>query len=102
MRSIHLVTLLAASALLLAAGMAAAPAQETLPAGPGMGETLKLCGGCHSIGTFRNLRRTPAMWEVTITNMVGFGMTISETEFDTVLTYLNTYMGTEPPAVPGR
>jgi mono/diheme cytochrome c family protein len=97
MRSIHLTSLLAASTLLLALGIASAPAQETLPPGEGMEETLKLCGGCHSVASFRNVHRSAAMWEVTITNMIGFGMTISDAEFDRVLTYLDTYMGLGPP-----
>lgn len=93
--------LLAVSALLLAAIAAPVSAQETLPEGPGMPETVKACRGCHSVDIFRNIRRSDVIWEVTINNMIGFGMTISDAEFDTVLTYLTTYLGpTPPPAQP--
>jgi hypothetical protein len=83
--------------LVLGAGISPALAQDTLPEGPGMPETVKACGGCHGVGIFRNIRRTDVMWEVTITNMIGFGMTIGDDEFDTVLAYLATYMGLSPP-----
>ena len=90
---------LAVSALMLVAGLGtglgAAWAQDTLPEGPGMQETVQACGSCHSVGTFRNIRRSSVMWEVTINNMIGFGMT--GFDYDTVWTYLTTYMGTSPP-----
>jgi hypothetical protein len=92
--------LLLAVSVVALAGICAAAAQDTLPPGEGMEETVKVCGGCHGVGSFRNIRRSAAMWEVTINNMIGFGMTINGTEFDTVLTYLDTYMGLAPPPPP--
>jgi mono/diheme cytochrome c family protein len=88
--------MLAASALLLALGIASAPAQEALPPGPGMEETVRLCSTCHGVDIFRNIRRSEAMWEVTIDNMISAGMTISDAEYDTVLAYLTGAMGDAP------
>ena len=88
----------------LVGGIAAAVAQDTLPEGPGMQETLKACGNCHSVGTFRNIRRTSTGWETTMVNMTGWGMNLGGDQFDTVLEYLTTYLGTSPPpaAPPAR
>jgi hypothetical protein len=97
----HLTKALAVSALVVAVVISAAKAQETLPPGPGMEETAKACGNCHSIGMFRNLHRSAAAWEITINNMIGYGM--GGFDYDTVLDYLTTYMGTNPPpAAPPR
>ena len=89
-------TWLATSALSLALGIAAAPAQETLPPGRGMEETVRLCSTCHGVDIFRDIRRSEAMWEVTIDNMISAGMTISDAEYDTVLAYLTGAMGVAP------
>ena len=87
--------LLAVSGLALA-GICAAWAQETLPPGPGMQETVRLCSTCHGIDIFRDTRRSEAMWDVTINNMISAGMTISDAEYDTVLAYLSQSMGVTP------
>ena len=87
--------LLAISALTLG-GICAAGAQEMLPPGPGMQETVRLCSTCHGIDIFRDIRRSEAMWDVTINNMISAGMTISDAEYDTVLAYLSQSMGVTP------
>jgi hypothetical protein len=86
----------AAPALLLALGIVSAPAQEMLPPGPGMAETVRLCSTCHGVDIFRDIRRSEAMWEVTIDNMISAGMTISDAEYDIVLAYLTGTMGIAP------
>ena len=87
----------------LIAGTRGTMAQETLPPGPGMEQTMKACGNCHSVGTFAYLHRNGVTWETTINNMVGWGMTISDDEYNTILEYLTTYLGlTPPPATPAR
>lgn len=89
---------LSVAALALTAGLLSpAAAQDGLPPGPGREATVKACGGCHDIGTFSGVRRDQDAWETTITNMINFGAMISDEEFDTVLTYLSTYLGLKPP-----
>jgi hypothetical protein len=87
-------TLLALSILLLAAVPALA---QDLPRGPGMEETVAACNSCHSVATFANVRRTGPYWELTLNNMIGWGAQLGGDQFDTVLDYLTTYMGTTPP-----
>jgi mono/diheme cytochrome c family protein len=91
----HSKKFLALSVLLLAT--TSALAQDTLPPGPGMEETVQACTACHSVGTFSNLRRPGPVWEVTLLNMIGWGAQLGGDQFDTVLEYLTTYMGTRPP-----
>lgn len=73
-----------------------AAAQDGLPPGPGRDETAKACGGCHGVETFLSIRRTQEQWETTVENMINFGMTINDADYDTVLTYLTTYFGPAP------
>jgi len=98
MRLVPAFLFLAAQVLVLAGGVSVA--QDSLPPGPGHDETVKACGGCHDIGTFSSIRRSQGEWETTITNMINFGATISDDDFDTVLAYLTTYLGTGPPPAP--
>ncbi|MBV9550008.1 MAG: cytochrome c [Alphaproteobacteria bacterium] len=83
--------------LAFAALMPPAVAQNALPLGPGRDETIKACSGCHGTDTFQGIRRSEGQWETTIQNMVNFGMTISDADYDTVLAYLSTYLGRTPP-----
>ncbi len=81
-----------------------AGAQEQLPSAPGREETRKACGGCHGVETFLGLRRSQDEWETTMANMINFGMTISDADYDTVVAYLVTWFGPgprpRPPAAP--
>jgi hypothetical protein len=81
------------SSLALAVFPAAA---QNLPLGPGRDETMKACGGCHGVDVFLGIRRNQGEWETTIQNMINFGMTISDADYDMVVTYLTTYFGLTP------
>jgi mono/diheme cytochrome c family protein len=72
-------------------------AQETLPPGAGVETTTRVCAPCHGVGAFRYVRRSGEAWDTTINNMIGWGMTISDADYDTVLNYLSTYMNFAPP-----
>jgi competence protein ComEA len=88
---------------LLAAGARLLPARaegELLPEGPGRDTTQKVCGECHGVEVFTGIRRSRATWETTIENMIGFGATISDGDFETVATYLTTYLGPAPRPAP--
>lgn len=91
---------------LVFAAVALAPvlAQDGLPPGPGMAETMKGCGGCHGISQILAEKRSAEEWSTTVLTMVNFGAPVSEDEFPKVVTYLATYFGTSPPpaAVPAE
>jgi mono/diheme cytochrome c family protein len=84
------------TALCLAATLPAL-AQNSLPPGPGRDETLKACGGCHGVDIFLGIRRNEGEWETTMQNMINFGMTISDADYDAVLAYLTASLGLKPP-----
>ena len=91
---IKALTISAAGAALVA-GMILAPAvaQDTLPPGPGMEETMKGCGGCHGVGQILTEKRSAEEWANTVTMMITNGAPVSEAEFDTVVSYLAAHFG---------
>jgi hypothetical protein len=89
------------SILLAAAWLQPAMAQDELPDAPGRAETLKACSGCHDTETFTRIQRSPAQWDITVANMINWGATISDSDYDTVVAYLSTWFGLTPrPPVP--
>ncbi len=83
-------------AFCLAVLLATPAVAQDLPPGPGQAATAKACGGCHGVETFLDIRRSQDAWESTIQNMINFGMTISDADYDTVLTYLTVWFGPAP------
>lgn len=82
-------------------------AQDTLPPGPGMEETLKGCGGCHGIGQVLSEKRSAEEWANTVTMMITNGAPVPDADFDKVVTYLATYFGpgprqTDPVTIPAQ
>lgn len=94
---------MSAAGAALVAGVILAPAvaQDSLPPGPGMEETLKGCGGCHGIGQILTERRTAEEWANTTTMMITNGAPVDEADFDKVVGYLATYFGVNPPPAAG-
>jgi len=82
--------------------LAPAVAQDSLPPGPGMEETMKGCGGCHGIGQILTERRSAEEWANTVTMMITNGAPVAEDEFDKVVGYLATYFGPNPPPAAGE
>lgn len=99
----HLLKALSFSALALGIGALLRPvlAQDILPPGPGMEETLKGCGGCHGIGQVLTEKRSAEEWANTVTMMITNGSPVDAADFDKVVSYLATYFGPNPPLSPG-
>jgi hypothetical protein len=91
----------AGAALVVGVILAPAVAQDSLPPGPGMEETLKGCGGCHGIGQILTEKRSAEEWANTVTMMITNGAPVEEADFDKVVGYLATYFGTNPPPAAG-
>jgi hypothetical protein len=99
---IKALTISAATAALVAGAiLVPAVAQDTLPPGPGMEQTMKGCGGCHGIGQILTEKRSAEEWANTVTMMITNGAPVEEADFDKVVTYLATYFGTGPAPAPG-
>jgi hypothetical protein len=94
---------ISAAGATLVAGLILAPAtaQDMLPPGPGMEETMKGCGGCHGVGQIMTEKRSAEEWANTVTMMITNGAPVAEADFDRVVGYLSTYFGTSPPPAPG-
>lgn len=92
----------AGSAIAIAAIMGAASAQDALPPGPGAEETMKACGDCHGVGQIFGLQRSADEWSDTLTSMINLGAPVAEEDFDTIVHYLATYFGTNPPPAAGE
>ena len=89
------------SAIGVAAIMGAATAQDSLPPGPGMEQTMKACGDCHGVGQIFGLQRSAAEWSDTLVAMINIGAPVPEQDFNIIVNYLATYFGTTPPPAPG-
>jgi len=73
------------SAAVLCAGMACAQ----FPDMQGKDVTMKVCGNCHEPERAASLHQSKDAWAETIDTMAGRGMTISDDDYNTVLTYLS-------------
>ncbi|HVY93809.1 MAG TPA: M20/M25/M40 family metallo-hydrolase [Bryobacteraceae bacterium] len=80
-------------ALLLAAPVFA----QDLPDAPGKDVTLRICTGCHGAEMWASERRSQVDWDQTISAMTEKGLTISDTDYTTVLDYLSKNLGKAKP-----
>ncbi len=85
-----------AAGLLTAGAVIAQPSD--LPEGPGKDAVLNNCTACHGIDLIVVQPRTPDEWGQVVDRMVGNGASLSDDQYKTVLTYLQTNLGT--PAAP--
>jgi competence protein ComEA len=72
-------------------------ASAALPPGPGLDETNRLCGKCHSPEQAASIHQSRGAWEETLAKMVGLGAEGSDADFEVVLTYLTKNFGPEAP-----
>ncbi len=85
--------------LVTVAALLAVPAfaQDDLPDGPGKALTARTCTGCHGSEMFSSARKSGDDWDRTIATMTDKGLSISDTDYGTVLDYLTKYLGTAKP-----
>ena len=76
--------------LVCAAVLSAGMAWGQFPDLPGKDATLKACSGCHEPERAASLHQTKDGWDATMSAMASRGMTLSDTDYATVLTYLST------------
>lgn len=61
-----------------------------LPEGEGKVTVESLCASrCHTASTILRARRTPLGWEIVLDKMIERGAELSDSEYDTILTYLS-------------
>ena len=66
----------------------AVPVWAQLPDGPGKAETEKLCSQCHDLARSISLRQDRTGWQATMDKMMTFGLKGSDTEIESVVSYL--------------
>jgi hypothetical protein len=86
----------AGSLLIGVAALAAiAPSQAQfakLPEGPNRELVEAVCGSCHDIEMVAIGRRSEERWNLTIDEMVGYGLRLSPDDRALILRYLATYL----------
>jgi cytochrome c5 len=73
-------------------------ADAELPDGNGKDVVVKHCTMCHAANTFSRQRHDKDKWNQIIDNMTSKGMEATDTEIDTIATYLSTNFGPDTPA----
>ena len=76
----------------LAALVAGAGAQSTLPEGPNRDLVSAACGSCHDLEMVTINGRSQENWKGTIDEMTGYGMRLTPADRALVLDYLATYV----------
>jgi len=85
------------TSITLALTFSCSMALADLPPGPGLAETQKVCGKCHSAEQAASLHQSRTGWEETVSKMVNMGAEGSDDEYEAVLTYLTKNFGPEAP-----
>jgi mono/diheme cytochrome c family protein len=83
--------------LLMAFLPAASVRAQDLPDGAGKDLVMKVCTACHELTRITSKKRTKEEWSATVDTMAARGAKASDEEFDTIVTYLARYFGTDQP-----
>lgn len=89
----------AALSLLLGLGLTWVPrlSAQSLPDGPGKAQLDTVCAACHGVDQITGKgRRTASQWQQVIKLMIGYGATVSDTEFQAILGYLKANLSRMP------
>ena len=60
------------------------------PDGPGKDTTVKACSGCHEPDRATYLHLDKSGWEDIVGNMMGMGLTLSDSDYNQIINYLST------------
>ena len=73
--------------------MPVAALAQNLPAGPGADVVTQVCQGCHDLDTVTSEHHDVEGWHSVLTEMVGYGATLTDAQADQVANYLATNFG---------
>lgn len=86
------------AAALAAASATAAGTEIRLPNGPGANLVYSKCQACHDLQYVKDAKGLmAAQWSAVVASMQDYGLKISDQDKATVLKYLTTYLGPNPP-----
>ena len=95
------VATVAAALTLLSSLSITVAAEFALPEGPNRGLIYARCRTCHDLQyVVESKGLTPDAWDGLLDDMEGFGVELTPAERKKILTYLSTYMSSNPPPAP--
>ena len=87
--------------LALYAGMLAAqdPAKAgaDLPEAPEKAKVVEICGNCHGVDRFADLRKSKSDWDFIINKMSDEGLRLTDQEYEIIIGYLPKFLGPDSP-----
>lgn len=86
---------------LICLNIPAAAQDANLPDGPGKDKVATACNGCHDLGEATNQHLNAQHWADIVSVMVDYGAPVADSDFNTVVKYLATNFGPEPPGSQG-
>lgn len=86
---------LALAALVAGKGLAQS---DDLPEGPGKADVASTCSMCHGTSVISAQHRSPEEWADVVARMKGMGAVMDADKEKSIVTYLNTSLGTGAPA----
>jgi hypothetical protein len=89
---------LAALAVAGALGAHSVKAQDNaLPDGPGKAVLMDTCTSCHDTSVITAQRHTASEWNDVVTQMAGFGATVTDDQTKSIVAYLAAHYGNSNP-----
>jgi competence protein ComEA len=67
-------------------------AGDAFPDKPGKKTVERLCGSCHGLNLFANMRKTRQAWHTSVHDMVSRGMNAEDSELEEMVEYLSRYL----------
>ena len=100
-RRIHPIARAAVALALISSLTTVLAAEFVLPEGPNRGLIYAKCRVCHDLQYVEESKGlTPDAWDGLLDDMEGFGVELTAAERKKILTYLSTYMSSNPPPAP--
>jgi competence protein ComEA len=63
--------------------------EPTLPDAPGKAQVMESCMQCHGADVILARPRSPDEWSQTVSQMIGYGATLTDDQYQTIVTYLS-------------
>lgn len=79
----------AAATFALATLTEGAAEEQKLPDAPGKALVTESCMQCHGIDVILARRRTPDEWSQTVSQMIGYGASLTDAQFQGIIAYLS-------------
>jgi mono/diheme cytochrome c family protein len=79
----------AAAIFALATLTEGAAEEQKLPEAPGKALVTESCMQCHGVDVILARRRTPDEWSQTVSQMIGYGASLTDDQFQGVIAYLS-------------